>query len=138
MVSLSAVALFAARFAYSPVLWRENDQIVTRWQDVLKAGTAPASFLYLSLGAEANAKMTTSFKQMVRVLEQHAPAALRWWADLSAGGQHDSNPRLSTPAGLCVMFSGEQPCQGCRITVLGQRSAAASKLITADGAPPRP
>jgi predicted alpha/beta superfamily hydrolase len=108
---LVAPALFDARFAHSPALWREHDMIVTRLQEALTAGTLPAGFLYLSLGDRENEQMTASFKHAATVLERAAPATFRWRADFSAGGQHDSNPHLSTPVGLCAMFRVDQPCR---------------------------
>ena len=59
--------------------------------------------------------MTASFRHAVTVLERDAPATFRWRADFSTGGQHESNPHLSTPMGLCVMFRVDQPCQGSGI-----------------------
>ena len=109
--AIAAPALFDARFAHSPALWREEDLIVARLQAALASGTLPAGFLYFSLGEQENEKMTASFRHTVAVLEHGAPATLRWRADFSAGGLHESNPRLSTPVGLCVMFRPDQPCR---------------------------
>jgi predicted alpha/beta superfamily hydrolase len=110
---LIAPSLFDARFAHSPALWREGDMIVTRLQQALIADSLPPGFLYLSLGAEENEKMTGAFRHAVSVLEHHAPLSFRWRADLSVGGSHESNPRLSTPVGLCAMFHADahQPCR---------------------------
>ena len=112
---IAASAALDARFAHSPALWRENDLIVDRLQEALASGTPPAGFLYLSLGAEENEQMTASFRHAVTVLERAAPTTLRWRADFSIGGDHDSNPRLATPVGLCAMFKPDQPCQGSGI-----------------------
>jgi len=98
-------SLFDARFAHSPALWREDDVIVTRLQRALQARSRPRGFLYLSLGSEENDNMTAAFKHAVAVLEATPSPALAWRADFSAGGTHDSNPRLSTPVGLCAMFN---------------------------------
>ena len=112
---LVAPALFDARFAHSPALWRENDLIVTRLQEALAAEKLTPGLLYLSLGDQENEKMTASFRHAVDVLQRDAPATLRWRADLTAGGRHDSNSHLATPVGLCVMFRVDQPCQGTGI-----------------------
>jgi predicted alpha/beta superfamily hydrolase len=109
---LVAPGLFDGRLAHSPALWREEDLIVAQLQKALASGTLPEGTLYLSLGDQENEKMTASFTNAVAVLKSHAPASLRWRADLSAGGQHESNPRLSTPVGLCMMFRTDLPCQG--------------------------
>ena len=128
-----APSLFEAAFAHSPALWRENDLMVTRLQGALTGGALPAGLLYLSLGDQESEKMTASFRHAVTVLERHAPATLRWRADFSVGGQHQSNPRLSTPVGLCVMFGGDQSCQGNGTRVTG-RSLAAAQPVPADRA----
>ena len=111
---LVAPALFDARFAHSPALWPRDELIVARLQQALTAGPVPPGFLYLSLGDEENARMARAFRHAVTVLERDAPATLRWRADLSTGGAHQSNPRLSTPVGLCVMFNAgfETRCRG--------------------------
>lgn len=98
-------SLFDARFAHSPALWREDGVIVTRLQRALQARSLPRGFLYLSLGSEESDNMTGAFKHAVAVLEANPSPALAWRADFSAGGTHDSNPRLSTPVGLCAMFN---------------------------------
>lgn len=118
---LAAPALFDGRFAYSPALWREDDRIVTQLQDALAARRITPGFLYLSLGEAENEKMTGAFRRAVEVLEQHTSPGLRWRADLSAGGVHETNPRLSTPAGLCAMFSarGDRECEGAGIRRTG-------------------
>lgn len=105
-----APALFDARFAHSPALWRENDLIVTRFEQALATSALPEGFLYLSLGDQENEKMTAAFRHMVGLLERSAPTTLRWRADLSVKGTHESNPRLSTPVGLCAMFNTDRPC----------------------------
>jgi hypothetical protein len=100
-----APSLFQARFAHSPALWRESDLVVTRVEKLLDEGPPPEGFLYLSVGEHENEKMRAAFKHMVAVLERRAPATLRWRADVTIGGVHETNPRLATPIGLCAMFS---------------------------------
>ncbi len=118
--SVETPSLFDGRFAHSPALWREDDRIVTRLEQALRTGTVSAGLLYLSLGGDENEKMMKAFQHAVGVLEQAAPPTLRWRADLSAGGRHESNPRLSTPVGLCVMFADVtgQACRGAGIIAL--------------------
>lgn len=102
---LAEPRLFDGRFAHSPALWRENDLIITQLEQSLPADTAAPAFLYLSLGMEENEKMARAFGHALRVLEQVAPPNLRWRAHRSGGGNHESNPRLSTAVGLCLMFA---------------------------------
>ena len=105
-----APATFDARFAHSPALWRENGLIVDRLEQAFSASAAPEGFLFLSLGDGENEKMTAAFKKAVSMLERSAPPTIRWKPYLSVKGTHDSNPRLSTPVGLCAMFNGERSC----------------------------
>lgn len=107
---IAGPAMFDARFAHSPALWREDNLIMGRLEQALSASAVPEGFLFLSLGDAENEKMTTAFRTAVGMLERSAPPTLRWKAYLSAGGTHDSNPRLSTPVGLCAMFNIERSC----------------------------
>lgn len=107
---IAAPTLFDGRFAHSPGLWRENDLIVTQLEQALTVSPLPDAFLYLSLGDEENEKMTATFRHVSGMLERSAPQNIRWRADLSAHGTHDSNPRLSTPIGLCAMFNTDRSC----------------------------
>lgn len=104
--ALRAPALFDGRLAHSPALWREDDRIVGQLRTALAAGSWNPGFLYLSLGDRENEKkMTTSFRRAVDVVLGARRAGLRFRADLSAGGTHEGNPRLSSPVGLCEFFS---------------------------------
>jgi predicted alpha/beta superfamily hydrolase len=102
---LTAPALFDARFAYSPALWRENDLIVEQADRALASDSLVRGFLYLSLGDAENAKMKASFEHLRDVLRRHPGPTLQWTTDLSRGGTHETNPRLSTPVGLCLFWS---------------------------------
>jgi predicted alpha/beta superfamily hydrolase len=107
---IEAPALFDARFAHSPALWREGDRIVAQYREAL-AAQPPGGFLYLSLGEAENPKMRSAFEKMRAMLQADAPAALRWRADLSVGGVHESNAQLSTPVGLCAYFNPRRACR---------------------------
>ena len=103
-------AMFDARFAHSPALWRENSLIVKQLEQAFSASTVSEGFLFLSLGDRENEKMTAAFRDAVGMLERSAPPTIRWQAYLSTQGTHDSNPRLSTPVGLCAMFNVDRSC----------------------------
>ncbi len=103
-------AAFDARFAHSPALWRENSAIVGQLEQALSTSPAPEGFLFMSLGDAENEKMLSAFQDAVGVLERHAPPTIRWKPYTSAGGTHETNPRLSTPVGLCAMFNAQEPC----------------------------
>jgi predicted alpha/beta superfamily hydrolase len=96
--------LFDARFAQSPALWRDDNAILARFREALATKPAPPGFLFLSLGDKENEKMTASFQQAVELLQNQAPAALRWQAYRSRGGVHETNPLLSLPVGLFALF----------------------------------
>ena len=107
---IAAPATFDARFAHSPALWRENGLIVNRLEQALTRSAVPETFLFLSLGDGENEKMTAAFRGAVSMLERQAPGTIRWKANLSVKGTHESNPRLSTPVGLCAMFNPGRSC----------------------------
>ncbi|MEX0899753.1 MAG: alpha/beta hydrolase-fold protein [Gammaproteobacteria bacterium] len=112
---IAAPALFDGRFAHSPALWRENDRIVSQLEKALAASATPENFLYLSLGDGENKKMTAAFQNAIAMLEQSAAPTLRWNAGYSANGDHQSNPRLSTPVALCMMFNPDRPCGAAHV-----------------------
>jgi predicted alpha/beta superfamily hydrolase len=106
-------ALFDGRFAHSPALWPENEAMVDRLETALRKDSLPPGFLYLSLGADESEQMMAAFTHAVRILERDAPVGLVWRSDLSVGGRHRTNAVLSTPVGLCKMFTRDIP-DACR------------------------
>ena len=107
---IASPAAFDARFANSPALWRENSAIVDQLEQAVAASPAPEGFLFMSLGDAENDKMLSAFQGAVGVLERRAPPTIRWKAYFSAGGTHETNPRLSTPVGLCAFFNAQGSC----------------------------
>lgn len=103
---LAAPALFEARFAHSPALWRDDEAIVARLETGLPAPPPLAGYLFLSLGDGENAKMTAAFTRTVALLEAAAPPSLRWHAELTPGAVHGTNAELATPVGLRLYFAG--------------------------------
>jgi len=102
---LTAPGLFDGRFANSPALWRENDRIVEEADSALSSDSLVHGFLFLSLGDAENDKMKASFDHLRAVLQRHAVPRLQWRTELSHGGTHETNPRLSTPVGLYTFFA---------------------------------
>lgn len=97
---LTSPAFFDARFAHSPALWRDDDRMVKRLDAEL--ATSPAGgFLFLSLGSNENEKMTAAFKNAVGALDRRSPPSIRWRSMFTAGGVHETNPKLAAPVGLC-------------------------------------
>lgn len=117
---LTAPALFDARLALSPALWRENDAIVLRLQQSMASDAPADGFLYLSLGDRENHNMKAAFEHTVTVLTSQRRSTLRWRADVSAGAVHGTNPVLSTPVGLCAMFRPNESCQGSGMAVFAK------------------
>jgi predicted alpha/beta superfamily hydrolase len=115
-------SLFAARFAHSPALWRDDDALVLRLEKFLSSSPKLEGFLYLSLGGEENEKMTKAFKRAVSALEAHAPPSLKWKADFTPGANHGNNAQLATPVGLRHFFADGSP------SALGGSPAAQSKV----------
>jgi predicted alpha/beta superfamily hydrolase len=97
---LANPALFDARFAHSPALWRDDDRIVKKL-DAELAKSSAAGFLFLSLGSNENEKMTAAFGKATDTLGRRVPPSLRWRSMLTRGGVHETNPKLATPVGLC-------------------------------------
>jgi hypothetical protein len=104
---LVAPALFDARFAHSPALWREDDSMVTQLDDLFGSPQTPEGFLFLSLGEKENDKMKAAFTRAAAMLARGAPRALRWRTMMSDDGVHETNPVLATPVGLCAYFATE-------------------------------
>lgn len=102
-------SLFAARFAHSPALWRDEDALVGQLEKFLSSKPDLDGFLYLSLGGEENEKMTKAFKRAVAALEAQAPPSLKWKADFTSGANHDTNAELATPVGLRFFFTDAKP-----------------------------
>jgi predicted alpha/beta superfamily hydrolase len=94
--------LFAARFAFSPALWRDDDRLVKELAKSLQSRTMPPTFLYLSLGDGENEKMTRAFRKTEQLLR--ASAVPRWRSDITRGANHSDNAVLSTPVGLHEYF----------------------------------
>lgn len=118
-------ALFDAAFAHSPALWREEGRILNRLQTALSETAQPEGFLFLSLGAAENEKMTASFRQGLQVLTGSAPPALRWSSYVSVKGTHETNPRLAVPVGLCAMF---RPGNSCSVVPANPEQVHASAV----------
>ena len=114
---LAAPTLFDVRFAHSPALWREEDRMVAQLDRFFASSPSAGGFLFLSLGAKENEKMTAAFMRTTALLERRAPPSLRWRSWQSDDGVHETNPRLATPVGFCEFFAtaaepGGPACSG--------------------------
>lgn len=96
--------LFAARFAFSPALWRDDDRLVKELAKSLKSRAMPPTSLYLSLGDGENEKMTRAFRKAEQLLRASAPPVMRWRSDITRGARHSDNAVLSTPVALHEYF----------------------------------
>jgi predicted alpha/beta superfamily hydrolase len=103
----AAPALFEARFAHSPAIWRDEDAVVADVARALSAARSLGGFFYLSVGAQEGDGMGQGFEKLRAVLAERAAAAgLRWRAEVTAGAGHETNVRLATPAALRAYFAG--------------------------------
>ena len=96
--------LFDTYVANSPALWRDEDEMVRQFDHFLTASRSTKSSLFLSLGRDENEKMKRAFSRMITALQNHAPATLRWHAQLTTGASHGNNATLATPVALRWAF----------------------------------
>jgi predicted alpha/beta superfamily hydrolase len=96
--------MFAARFAHSPALWRDDLAVVTRMLAFLRATPSLSTFLYLSIGSEENPTMMGGFDRARAALAEAAPSGLVWKTDIVAGATHLTNGELATPLGFAAFF----------------------------------
>jgi len=89
---LSRPHLFQAHFAFSPALGHDDKHIVTQAPALLKGPRPPREFLYMNLGGTESKAIDASFANLQAMLEAHAPAGLRWIADLAEDESHDTTP----------------------------------------------
>lgn len=106
--SLSAAPdLFAARFAHSPAIWRDEDEVVGSVDRWLAASRKARGFFYASTGSDEGQGMQSGYFKLRDVLAARADAAgLRWQADVTPGAVHETNVRLASPTALRAYFSG--------------------------------
>jgi len=101
---LADSSLFNARFAHSPALWRDDARIVSKLTDFLTSAPNLQTFFYMSMGDKENDKMMAAYKNAIASLKMNSPAGLRWYADITSGADHYSNPELATPVGFRKLF----------------------------------
>ncbi|MCC7181029.1 MAG: alpha/beta hydrolase [Acidobacteria bacterium] len=97
-------ALFQARFAHSPALWRDDVAMAGILEHFLAATPALDSFFYMSLGSKETAEMTEGFSRVRAVLEARAPENLRWRADIVQDAVHRNNGEWATPLGFTAYY----------------------------------
>jgi hypothetical protein len=96
--------LFHARFAHSPALWRDDALMVSKLAEFLAAAPNLQTFFYMSMGDKENDKMMAAYKNCIASLKMHSPKALHWYADVTIGADHYSNPKLATPVGFKKLY----------------------------------
>jgi predicted alpha/beta superfamily hydrolase len=96
--------LFHARFAHSPALWREDALMVSKLTDFLTSAPNLHTFFYMSMGDKENDKMMAAYKNAIAAIKIHSPAGLHWYADITVGADHYSNPELATPVGFKNLY----------------------------------
>jgi len=104
--------LFHARFAHSPALWRDDALMVSKLTDFLASAPNLHTFFYISMGDKENDKMMAAYKNSIVSFEMHSPEGLRWYAEVTVGADHYSNPELATPVGFRKLYSHWQSTAG--------------------------
>jgi predicted alpha/beta superfamily hydrolase len=100
-----APRLFDARFAHSPAIWRDEDRIAGAVSDFLAESRRLGGFLYLSVGANEGAPLSSGYHALSAVLQARAAAAgLRWAGRITPGAVHETNVALATPEALAAYF----------------------------------
>lgn len=111
----AAPALFDARFAHSPAIWRDEDAVVADVARTLTPGRSLGGFFYVSVGALEGTGMGHGFDKLRAVLAQRAAAAgVRWHAEITPGAAHETNVRLATPSALRAYFAAVAPSRPWR------------------------
>jgi len=101
---LADSSLFNARFAHGPALWRDDALMVSKLTDFLASAPNLQTFFYMSIGDKENDKMMSAYKNAIAALKMNSPKGLRWYADVTAGADHYSNPELATPVGFRKLY----------------------------------
>ena len=102
-------SLFDAYLANSPALWREDRRALAGLRDFLRVSPAPRACLYLSIGADENARMLGAFHAATAVLRTDARSGLRWHAVETPGAEHGDNAERATPRALAWIAAN---CEG--------------------------
>jgi predicted alpha/beta superfamily hydrolase len=92
--------MFQARFCYSTPLWRQDNILVTKTEEFLRAKDSLRSFFYMSVGEKETENIRGGFERMTQAFKRHAPAGFVWYADLTPGADHQDNAQISAAAGI--------------------------------------
>jgi predicted alpha/beta superfamily hydrolase len=98
-------ALFDVRFAHSTPLWREDDLLVKRLQTFLATAPSMKGDLFLSVGGAETERMRGGIERAAALLKEKAPAALRWWLEVTPDADHQTNAPQAIPVGLRRVFA---------------------------------
>ena len=99
-------AVFDARFAHSPAIWRDEDAVAADLSRSLTAGHGRGTFFYLSVGEKEGGGLGEGYAKLHAVLRTRAAGAgLRWRAEVTPGAVHETNVRLATPSALRAAFA---------------------------------
>lgn len=96
--------LFAARFAHSPALWRDDGIMLEKLSGFLSTTRGLDTFLYLSVGSEENQDMRACFQNAASILRERDVPGLLWQADVVRGADHRRNGEAATPLGFRELY----------------------------------
>ena len=102
----SAPALFQARFAHSPAVWRDEDVVMDGLDRYLASAHGLGGWFYTSVGANEGEDLQRGYVRLRAVLERRAAAAgLPWKAEITPGAVHETNVRLASPSAQRAGFA---------------------------------
>lgn len=103
---IESPAFFAARFAHSPAVFRDEDRIVAALDAELSRPNASRGYLFLSVGANEGPELSSGYHALLSVLDAKGPASgLRWDARITPGAVHETNVALASRGALQAYFS---------------------------------
>lgn len=97
--------LFAGRFLFSAPLTRDGGRLLRETEAFLRSSPALRTFVYFNWGGAENEGMARSYREMIALLEERAPAGLQWIAERAAGADHQQTQALALPAAFYEYFA---------------------------------
>jgi hypothetical protein len=97
--------LFSGRFLFSAPLTRDGARLLHDTREFLRTRPSLRTFLYFNWGGAENEGMARSYREVVELLGQRAPAGLHWIAERAAGADHQTTQELALPAAFSEYFA---------------------------------
>jgi hypothetical protein len=97
---ISHASLFSARFCHSTPYWRQDDILISKVSEYMRAQDTLHTFIYLSAGKAETENIKGGLARMQKALETHAPAGMVWHADYMPQATHQDNGRRACAKGI--------------------------------------